>query len=277
MRGRVRWAWIGAAVLAAVVLGVVGFWVDGWVGTGIGAAAGVVVPLLVGVAWLWLLTPTRVRIEIRIGDGAGPYLEARRVERLTPEIVQALSRILDPRARVHDDLVRSALAELVQPGRLLFNPPDRMRLGETERVEVRLTRALEMDAELLKELRGHGEPQLEEVLTAPLMAVTLTGDGFDITGHSDEEQAVSPDGITTWEFDIRAAKRGQQRLFMSVSLRFPVPGLPLVHKSVPVRETTIHVQVGAPALVGLFVTGYWQWLVGTAIAVAAVVVAVIFH
>jgi hypothetical protein len=269
MRGRVRWAWIGAAVLAAVALGVVGFWVDGWLGTGIGAAAGVVVPLWVGVAW----RSEPVHMSGHIGDS---HLDVEMM-RVTPEIVQAISRMLDPRARVHDDWVRSALAELVHPGRLLFNPPDRMRLGETERVEVRLTRALELDAELFKELRGHGEPQLEEVLTAPLMAVTLTGDGFDITGHSDEEQAVSPDGITTWEFDIRAAKRGQQRLFMSVSLRFPVPGLPLVHKSVPVRETTIHVQVGAPALVGLFVTGYWQWLVGTAIAVAAVVVAVIFH
>lgn len=109
------------------------------------------------------------------------------------------------------------------------------------------------------------------------MAVTLTGDGFDIKGHSDEEQTVTDADITAWEFDIRAIKRGQQHLFMSVSLRIPVPGLPLAHKSIPVREAEIHVHVAVPALVGLFVTGYWQWLVGTAIAAAAVVVAVIFH
>src|SRR5262245_33163617 len=48
----------------------------------------------------------------------------------------------------YDDLVRSAFAELVQPGRLLFNPPDQMKLGQTERVEVRLSRTLELDAEL---------------------------------------------------------------------------------------------------------------------------------
>ena len=68
---------------------------------------------------------------------------------------------------VYDDLVRSAFAELVKPGRLLFNPPDRMKLGQTERVEVRLARTLELDAELLKHLLGHGEPQLEEIPTAP--------------------------------------------------------------------------------------------------------------
>ena len=75
-------------------------------------------------------------------------------------------------------VVRSAFTELVRPGRLLFNPPDRMKLGQTARVEVRLTRTLERDGELLEHLRGPGEPQMEEIPTAPLMAVTLKGDGF---------------------------------------------------------------------------------------------------
>ena len=175
----------------------------------------------------------------------------------------------------YDNLVRRAFADLVRPGRLLFNPPDRMRLGQTERVEVRLTRTLTLDAELLEHLRGRGEPQLEEIPTAPLMAVTLKGDGFGITAFSDEEQIVTQDGITTWEFDIRALKRGQQRLVICVSLRIPVAGQPLEYKSIPVREATIDVQVGAPALVGHFVVGNWQWFIGTAIAIAAVLVAVL--
>jgi hypothetical protein len=181
-----------------------------------------------------------------------------------------------PSQPVYDDLVRSAFAELVQPGRLLFNPPDRMQLGQTERVEVRLTRTLKLDAELLRDLRGHGEPQVEEIPTAPLMAVTLKGDGFRITAYSDEEQSITQDGITTWEFDIQAHKRGQQRLVMCVSLRIPVPGQPLEHKSIPVREAVIDVQVGVPAVMQ-FVAGNWQWFIGTAIAIAAVVVAVLLH
>jgi hypothetical protein len=180
---------------------------------------------------------------------------------------------------VYDDLVRSAFAELVQPGRLLFNPPARMQLGQTEGVEVRLarTRTPELDAELPKHLRGTGEPHLEDIPTAPLMAVTLKGDAFQITAYSDEEQGVTQDGITTWEFDIRALKRGQQHLAMCVSLRIPVPGQPLEHKSIPVREATIYVQVGAPALVGQFVSRNWQWFIGTAIAIAAVVVSVVLY
>jgi hypothetical protein len=178
---------------------------------------------------------------------------------------------------VYDDLVRRTFAELVQPGRLMFNPPDRMQLGHTERIEVRLARTLELDTELLEHLRGYGEPQLEEIPTAPLMAVTLRGDGFRITAYSDEEQSVTQDGVTTWEFDIRALERGQQRLVMCVSLRIPVAGQPLEHKSIPVREATIDVQVSAPTLVGHFVSNNWQWFIGTAIAITAVVAAVLYH
>ena len=265
--------WIGATV-RAVVLGAagfgIGFWVGGGLGAGIGAAAGVVAG--------WVLLPLLMWFVISIaahGSATAHHSATAHSSSIHLGDVWSL-KLRDPRYVFGDDLVRRALAELVQPGRLLFNPPDRMRLGQMERVEVRLTRALDLDAELLAQLGGHGEPQLEEIATASRMAVTLTGDGFDITRHSEEEQAVTQDGITSWEFDIRAVKRGQQRLFMSVSLRFPVPGQPLVHKNIPVREVTIDVQVGVPALVGQFVSAYWQWLIGTAVAIAAVVV-VFYH
>lgn len=218
-------------------------------------------------------------------EGTGRYYEdgwggrtREEAEREAREAAERLAREAAERelAQRYDDLVRSAFAELVQPGRLLFNPPDRMQLGQIERVEVRLTRTLKLDTELLRDLRGHGEPQVEEIPTAPLMAVTLKGDGFRITTYSDEEQSVTQDGITTWEFDIQALKRGQQRLVMCVSLRIPVPGQPLEHKSIPVREAVIDVQVGVPAVMQ-FVAGNWQWFIGTAIAIAAVLVAVLFH
>ena len=178
---------------------------------------------------------------------------------------------------VYDELVRRAFAEMVQPGRLLFNPPDRMQLSQVERVEVRLARTLDLDPELLQDLRGHGEPRLEKIPTAPLMAVTLKGDRFRIEALSDEEQSVSQDRITSWEFDIRALERGRQRLVMCVSLRIPVPGESVQHMSIPVREATIDVQVGTPALIGRFVAANWQWFVGTAVAIAAVIVTVLLH
>ena len=184
---------------------------------------------------------------------------------------------LRSRTSDYDEYVRQAFSELVRTGQLLFNPPDHMQLGHTERVEVRVARTLELNLELLEHLRGHGEPHLEEVLTAPIMAVTLKGDGFRITAYSDEEQSVTTDSITSWEFDIYALIRGRQRLVLSVSLRIPVVGQRLEHKNIPVREAMIDVQVGIPTRVGYFVSSNWQWFVGTAIAIAAVVVAVLYH
>jgi hypothetical protein len=182
-----------------------------------------------------------------------------------------------PRHITYDDLLDSAEAELVKPGRLLFNPPNRMQLGQTLRVEVRLTRTLTLDKELLEGLRGPGQAQMEEIRTAPLMAVTLESDGFQIRSYSDEEQSVTQKEITTWEFDIRAVKRGSQQLHMRVSLRVPVQGQPIVRKSIPVRDATIEVQVGAPALLAHFVSSNWQWIIGTTVAIGAVVVAIFFH
>jgi hypothetical protein len=178
----------------------------------------------------------------------------------------------------YDDLVQSAKADLVKQGHLSFNPPDRMELGQTaELVEVRVTRTLKLDAELLEYLRGHGNPSLAEIPTAPSMAVTLSGDGFRIKAYSDEEQSVAQDGDTMWQFDICALKRGLQRLVMSVSLRIPVVGQPSVHKSLGVRGYMIDVHVRTLALVWHFLSSSWQWVITTAIAIAAVVVAVLYH
>ena len=151
-----------------------------------------------------------------------------------------------------------------------------MRVGQTARVEVRLARTLLQDAKLVEGLSGLGQVRLEDIPVAPVMAVTLQGDGFKITAYSDEEQRVTLDEITTWEFDIKARKRGLQSLIISVSLRIPIPGQSTEHKSVPVRETLVEVRIGATAAVQ-FVGANWQWFVGTAIAIGGLITAIIFH
>jgi hypothetical protein len=181
------------------------------------------------------------------------------------------------RSSSRPDLEERVRRALGKPGRLLFNPPDRMQLRETQRVEVRVAGALDLDEDLLADLRGRGTPHLEQVPTAPVMAVTLRGDGFRIVSYSDEEQSVSGEDVTTWEYDITAQQRGRQRLVISVSLRIPEGGRSAAHRSIPVREATIDVQVRAPALIGQFLSANWQWITGTVIAIAAIVSAVVFR
>jgi len=163
---------------------------------------------------------------------------------------------------------------VVTPGRLMFNPPDSMRLGTTERIEVRITRSpADLDDELRTNLVGRGHPQLRDVATSVSMEVTLRGSAFEVDVLSKPQQVVTDSDISTWEFDVRAVKRGMQSLQLCVNLRLLVDGQPDEWRSVPVMERTIDVQVSAPALVGTFIADNWQWLAGTGLGLAGVITA----
>jgi hypothetical protein len=75
----------------------------------------------------------------------------------------------------------------------------------------------------------------------------------------------------------RARDARARRPVIGVSLRIPIPASPpsiAEHKSIPVREATVEVQVRAAAVVQ-FASANWQWFVGTAIAIGGLVVGVI--
>jgi hypothetical protein len=203
-----------------------------------------------------------------------------RVQKTTRETLREWTSQLLPEDRAkgfiksdhYEQLMQNAFSRLIKPGHLMFNPPSRMRLGKTERVEVRVARSVNLTQEILKDLRGQGTPQVEATQTAPFMAVTLMGGAFDISAYSLEEQRVIDGQITTWEYDITANKRGQQRLAVCISLRIPLTDEPWDRVSIPVHEAIIDVEVSATASISRFATANWQWVIGTAIAIAAVVV-----
>jgi hypothetical protein len=234
-------------------------------------------------AWWWLVPLTAVIAIVPYASRLARNTLSSPPQQQEQKRLPASGPASPPPSENYDDVVRWAVAELVQMGRLLFNPPKQMRLGQTKRVEVRVTRSLELDEELLKHLPGHDELEPETIQTAPKMAVTLKNvdDNFKIDPYSDEEQDVYLDEITTWQFRIRALKPGQQLLVLSVSLRIPVQGKPVVHKSIPVFEARIDVQVTLPARVGLVISAAkWQWIIGTAVVIVigvATVVATLYH
>jgi hypothetical protein len=172
-----------------------------------------------------------------------------------------------------DQLVAAAVAKVVKPGRLMFNPPSAMRLGETRRVEVRITRTDQLDEHLTAGLRGSGVPQLETISTSVFMGVTLRGMGFDIESYSETEQAITKADVTTWEFDIRPVTRGQLTLLLSVVLRIPIPGQLHERRSIPALERTVNVDVSTVSLVRTVAARNWQWLVATALGVGGAIAA----
>lgn len=99
----------------------------------------------------------------------------------------------------------------IKPGGILYNPPEQMRVGETERVEVRITRQL--SAEIYENLQGPGRPRVEELPITAEMKVELIGDQdvFDIRPMSSPIQSVFG-SHTEWYWDVIPLSSGTHQL-----------------------------------------------------------------
>jgi hypothetical protein len=156
--------------------------------------------------------------------------------------------------------VDETISKVVAVGRLAFNPPDRMRQGRTERVEVLITRSDDFK-EQLRELRGRGAVQIGPIETSPYMAVNLRGAGFQITSLTEPEQLLRP--AARWEFDVVPRHSGIQKLQLSVVMRIPLPDRADEKISIPVVEREVRVTVDPLYGIRQFLLKNWQWLVPT--------------
>lgn len=150
-----------------------------------------------------------------------------------------------------------------------------MQFEAAEQVEVRITRSAKAETnldELLRNLEGGGEPQVEEIITTAQMTVELSGSAFEIISHGPAEQAVTRKNPACWQFDVKAKKWGTQYLSLTVGMRVPVDGHEDVHRSVPALQRSVVVEVSIPARIGYGVKKNWVWsVVGAGAAVATAV------
>ncbi|TAA74551.1 MAG: hypothetical protein CDV28_12323 [Candidatus Electronema aureum] len=147
-------------------------------------------------------------------------------------------------------------------GRILFNPPNTMKLGISERVEVRISRELYLN--LRSNLKGSGFPQIEELKISELMKVRLSGDDFQIVPLNEAEQILGEKGFTEWVWDVVPLNRGRKVLHLHVTLRIRLP-FGEEKKDHPVLDKEIYVQINPIYSSKLFVVKYWQWIASTLI------------
>ncbi|WP_327634533.1 hypothetical protein OHB24_31735 [Kribbella sp. NBC_00482] len=172
------------------------------------------------------------------------------------------------------EVINSAVSRFVTEGRVLFNPPDRMRKGHLERVEVAVARTKDLDEALLQMVRGQGQPRIENIETSPFMAVELKGSGFDVTplqGATGTEQLLRPTAL--WEFDVLPLRSGFQTLQVCVAMRIPIQDRSDERVSIPVLERQIRVAIDTRYSSQQFLKRNWQWLIVTLIGFAGAVTA----
>lgn len=146
-------------------------------------------------------------------------------------------------------------------GLIAFNAPAQMNLGQKARVQVRISKRFEKT--ILETMRKEGSLTSDTLSVGDIMMVKLLGDAFDITAFDEEEQGVTDDGYTQWEFDVTPRSSGDHELFIKAGIVYYVPNLGPTKKYFPVYEKTISVHVSVWQQVAGFAHERWEFIVSS--------------
>lgn len=156
-------------------------------------------------------------------------------------------------------VLRSQVSGLSQ-GLVAFNPPTEMTVGNHELVSVRIMRGL-IDKFSKQPLHSRPAPQIEEVRVGNFMRARLFGEGFEITTHSDESQAVADNDFAEWLYDVLPTKSGDRTLTLQIAIRYKLASSEEI-TNLPVLTRDISVQVNPWWTATTFVSTNWQWFFG---------------
>jgi hypothetical protein len=148
----------------------------------------------------------------------------------------------------------------IGPGLVIFNPATEMRVGHHELVTVRIMRGL-VDKFAKQPLQGRGALQAEEVKVGNFMRARLFGEGFTVTSHSDESQAVADNDFAEWLYDVLPRNSGDRTLTLQIAIRYKLFDSEEI-TNLPVLTRDISVQVNPWWTTTTLVADNWQWFFG---------------
>jgi hypothetical protein len=201
---------------------------------------------------------------------AGRASEIKIPERVTSEthVITTITERVTDDIHVITTIINKALKEL-PTGKILFNPPEEMKVGDTELVEVRITHNITED--LTKGLEGRGKAKIKETEVSSYMKVRLTGNAFKIVPEISEPQIIESDKYTEWQFHVTPLKSGIQTLHLIYYVIISIAGYDDKQKAYKVGDWKVNVKVNPM----YFLKCYWQFIVGTLIAIVTLIIAII--
>jgi hypothetical protein len=134
-----------------------------------------------------------------------------------------------------DKIVQDAIDQLTV-GKILFNIPEEMQVGKTERIEARIAKTITEDFN--DKLQGNGKPIIQDIKFGAVTEVKLEGNGFDIKGISTGSLVTGGKEYTEWSWDVTPNKRGERTLSLIVSAKIKIPELEIDS----VRNYTVEVK-----------------------------------
>jgi hypothetical protein len=155
------------------------------------------------------------------------------------------------------DLADRVLSQL-HPGRILYNPPNSMRVGDTVPIQVRIaglkTPSESLGARLLRPAETVKDIHVSRTMKVSLKAAEVD---FQIELKSPEGQLIEETKPTEWLWMIKPLRSGDHTLFLSAIAVVKVGGVEKV-KELPVYTTQVHVRVNPV----YFITSNWKEITG---------------
>jgi hypothetical protein len=168
------------------------------------------------------------------------------------------------------DLLLSDALRRLDPGMMVFNPPESMKQFSLHRVELRI---LHMGSEtpgastqtaaaatLTSDLEGPGTPVVESLAVGTVMKARLSGDGFEITPLHEEEQIVAGDTYTEWAWNVKPLRSGEHDLHLTITVKVIVDGFGEKARDIPVITRRVKVQVDPLGVTKGFISEHWEWV-----------------
>jgi hypothetical protein len=133
-------------------------------------------------------------------------------------------------------------------GEVAFNTPERMRLGETANIEVKLG-GPQLAGSLGERITEPGKVEALPLKIGAVMEAQLAGSNFQITPLTPAEQPVTAGDPTEWEWQIKPTAEGRQRLNLTLSVVVAVDGRERRRKAETFKRD-ISVEVDAGSRIG---------------------------
>lgn len=144
----------------------------------------------------------------------------------------------------------------MNPGKMLINAPQTMRVGVAERFVLRIASAGQ-SAGMADDLPASGQSTTSVLHVTPKIHATLAGNGFTIQNTSPEEQVIGGGSFTEWSWNVIPTESGDRELVVSIQvvLKEGVKAIP--------KRWPVHVSPNARRSASLFFAKNWQWLSST--------------
>jgi len=154
------------------------------------------------------------------------------------------------------------------PKRILFNPPREMRVGVSERVDVRISETIIED--LYSAIKERNVPQVDGIKLGQSMTIELSGYNFDIKSLNHEEDLSKEGKFIRWDWDVTPLESGTQSLLLTATVRTDIPNHGEEGKKYPLYVKPIKVKISPIYSSTSFIKSHWKWIVGVAIAFAII-------